>query len=207
MSDERIYHAINWKDRLIRRNEDLRSFTDIPVLVNEKGTELEMINLARSVQQLGDVVLDLDQVFKFIEKADQLRTSGFIDDLALLDVDEKARIKKLPYGVKSFKQACVTRPCLYILFNFRTRMYPAIANKDGSLYMNSNRMDEIMQIIRSSGDEDAYIPDFNPDDLDIWLQRACNEWSAANGFMPGDVKVVCYMVLMPESRDMNERCL
>lgn len=205
MSDERIYHATNWKDRLIRRNEELRSFTDIPVLVKEKGAELEMINLARSVQRFGEVVLDLDQVFEFIEKADQLKTSGFIDDLALLDADEKARIKKLPYGVKSFKRARVPQRCLYVLFNFRTRMYPAIANENGSVYINSNRMDDIMQIIRSSRDEDAYIPDFNPDDVDIWLQRACDEWSAVNGFLPGDVRVVCYMVLMPASRNIDKQ--
>lgn len=200
MNNERINHAINWKDRLIRRNEELKSFADIPVLVKEKDMELEMIHLAHSVQQLGDVVLDLDQVFEFIENADHLKTSGFIDDLALLDDDRKKKIKKLPLGIKSCKWAHVARPCLYALFSHRGRMYPAILNENGSVFMNSNKVDDIMQIIRSCPGEEPCVPDFDPDFIDTWLEKACNEWAASNRFMPGDIMIVCYMLLLPDSR-------
>ncbi len=131
MNNDRINHATNWKDRLVRRNEELKSFADIPVLVKEQDSELEMIHLAHSVQQIGDVVLDLDQVFEFIENADHLKTSGFIDDLALLDDERKKKIKKLPWGIKSYKITSVDRPLLYVLFSHRTRMFPSIINLDG----------------------------------------------------------------------------
>ncbi|HPV42478.1 MAG TPA: helicase-related protein [Spirochaetota bacterium] len=200
MNNERVNHATNWKDRLVRRNEELKSFADIPVLVKEQDSELEMIHLAHSVQQIGDVVLDLDQVFEFIENAEHLKTSGFIDDLALLDDDMRKKIMRHPFGIKSCKVAPVRKPSLYVLFSHRTRMFPAIMNEDGSVFLNSNKMDEIMQIIRSLPGEEPYMADFSPDDIDVWLQKACNEWAALNGFMPGGLKIVCYMPLVPKNK-------
>ncbi len=197
MENEKIYHALNWKNRLIKRNEEYTSFADIPVIVEKHDSEFEMINLARSVQQFGDVVLDLDQVFEFIEKADHLKTSGFIDDLASLGEQEIKKFGKLPYGIKSYKKTALRKPMLYVLFNHKTRSFPAIFNYDGSIELNSNNMDEIMSTIRSSPDDEAYISEIGPDDLDHWLKKSCNEWAAANGYMPDDIKIMCYMVLVP----------
>jgi len=196
MGNDRIYHALNWKNRLLKRNEEMKSFSDIPVLV-EKGSELEMVSLARAVRQFDDEVMDLDDVFEFIEKADQLKTSNFIDDLAELDESQSKKYRRLPYGIKSYKKTGLKKQCLYLLFNHNHRMYPAITDENGVVIFNSNKKDEIMQIIRSTRDEQPRVPDYDTDSLDRWLERSRNEWAAGNGFLPSEIKIVCYMVLIP----------
>ena len=196
MGDERIHHAMNWKDRLLNRGREFKSFADIPVIV-EKGSEVEMLQLARSVQQAGDSDLELDDILKFIDNAENIQTSSFIDDLAELEERQAREYRRLPDGIKSYKSAEVKENSLYLLFRKGQRLYPAICDGNGKVLINSNNMDEIMRIIRSESQEEPPVPCIEPDSLDKWIEISRNEWAAKNGFLPGELSIVCYMVLMP----------
>ena len=64
-----------------------------------------MISLARSIALFGDHDLNLDAVLKFIETADGLQTSGFIDDMAKVSNILKRQLLSLPMGVRSVKSS------------------------------------------------------------------------------------------------------
>jgi len=64
-----------------------------------------MINLAKSIALIGDHDIFMDKVLQFIETADKLHTSSFIDDIAIIDAKFKSDILSLPMGIRSIKQA------------------------------------------------------------------------------------------------------
>ncbi|HSV95458.1 MAG TPA: helicase-related protein [Spirochaetota bacterium] len=196
MANNRISHALNWKERLYARNKEFSSFADIPVMV-EKGSEFEMIELARSIGRFGDAELGLDQVFKFIENADQLKTSAFIDDLAALSPEELEALRNLPDGIKSYKKTEVKTPGLYALFSYRNRAYPVLFDRKGDILMDNDRMDEIMNLIRSDTGEEAYLAAMDPDEMDRWVARSRNTWAASRKIMPDDIAILCWMALLP----------
>ncbi len=196
MEREEIHLAANWKERLDRRNAELKTFTDIPVMVDKKS-EFQMVELADAIRRIEDADLDLDQVFDFIEKADSLYTTSFIDDLAKLEEKDILYFKKLPPGIKSFKKAGVESRSLYILFRIRQRVFPAVFNEEGSITMNSDKMDDIMHLIRSQEAEEEVFPDMDPDFLDRWIEKCRNTFAAARELVPDEVTILCIMVLMP----------
>ncbi|HNU92374.1 MAG TPA: helicase-related protein [Spirochaetota bacterium] len=196
MSNESIGHALNWRERLYARNREFSSFADIPVMV-EQGSEFEMVELARSVSRFGDAELELDEVFDFIERADRLRTSAFIDDLAALSPGDLEILRGLPAGIRSAKKAPVKSTALYALFAYRDRVYPALFGPGGDVLMDNDRMDEIMNLIRSTTDEEACRAPEDPDGMDLWLARSRNTWAAARKVMPEDIEVLCWMALVP----------
>ncbi|MEJ5362720.1 MAG: helicase-related protein [Spirochaetota bacterium] len=194
MEDDIIYHASRWKGRLLTRNEEIRSFAEIPVLV-EKGSEFEMIHLARSIALFGDHDLDLDEVLEFIETADGLHTSGFIDDIAKVDDALKRQLLSLPMGVRSVKSSRLKlEMVLYILFKCKNRFYPVLFDAQSKIMYDSDRMDDIMQIIRSAPEEDISAP--LPDDIDVWIMRAKHEWVIAHQFNTEEVMIDCAMVII-----------
>ncbi len=194
MEDDALYHALRWKDRLIMRNNEVRSIAEIPVLV-EKGSEFEMIQLARSIALFGDHDLNLDDVLQFIETADGLHTSGFIDDIAKLTDADKRKVMQLPMGIRSVKKSHLKEEkVLYILFKCKNRYYPVLFNYKGSIIYDSDRMDDIMKIIRSSIEEE--VDTLLPDDSDMWMMRAKKEWVIAHNFNSFDVMIDCAMVLI-----------
>ncbi len=198
MSNEKIRHAMNWQYRLLAKNREMKSFSDIPVLVEQhKGKDYEMLELARTVQNFGDADLDLDDVIKFIESADNLQTSSFIDDLAELDDTGVKYLRRLPQGIKSIKKTRVAADSLYILLSYKSsRLYPALFNRDGSMKLNSNRVDEIMHIIRSARDENPATPVIDPAEIDRWIEKSRNEWAIKNNYQSEHLSIVCYMLLV-----------
>jgi hypothetical protein len=60
MKNEKLHHALHWNQRLLTRNEELHSFSDIPVIVKQ-NEKFEMIALAGSMTTLGDSDLDLNR--------------------------------------------------------------------------------------------------------------------------------------------------
>lgn len=64
-----------------------------------------MINLAKSIALIGDHDIFMDKVLQFIETADKLHTSSFIDDIAIIDAKLKSDILSLSMGIRSIKQA------------------------------------------------------------------------------------------------------
>ncbi len=197
MKNEKLHHALHWNQRLLTRNEELHSFSDIPVIVKQ-NEKFEMIALAGSMTTLGDSDLDLNQVLNFIEKADNLQSSAFIDDLAKIDNDQIAEIMDLPDGIKSYKMANVKSQLLYLLLKYRERYYPVIFNRKGEIVLDSEKMDEIMNIIRSDEKEEACTPKILPEDLDLWVAHSLDAWAVSRKvFNQVDLHIVCMMVLVP----------
>ncbi|HOO72820.1 MAG TPA: helicase-related protein [Spirochaetota bacterium] len=197
MSNRHIHHALNWQNRLVAKNREMRSFADIPVMVEKKGEAFEMTELARCMQSFGDADLELDEVMQFIENSDHLSTSNFIDDLASIQDHELKKYLRLPDGIRSYKKAAVKEPNLYILFSSKTRLYPAIFNRHGRIVLNSNHVDEIMQVIRSLPDEETCHNLVDPFELDSWVEKSRNEWAARNNYIPELLTIKCLMVLFP----------
>jgi len=196
MERDDISHALNWMERLHKRGKELMTLADIPVIVERESNEFEMVQLAQSMNKLGDVDLNLDEVLDFIEKADQLQTSSFIDDLAQLDDDLKREIKKLPAGIKSYKLSKSYQKCIYILFEFRDRAYPVIFDVKGTILNDSDDMDDIMQIIRSTSDETPQLSLIDPDSIDQWIEICRNSWAAKRRIVPNELRIICQMVLL-----------
>ena len=194
MSSPSISHALNWNRRLHQRNRDFSSFADIPVIV-ERSDEFEMFDLARTMKQFDRVELNLDEVYSFIEKADGLHTSGFLDDLASLSDDDFRVLRRLPDGVRSFKEKSLESELLYMLIRFRNANYPALFDESGKLIVDHDRIDDIMGMIRSSRDETCSLTIPDVDRLDGWHDRAIQNWALAKDVSPEEITVRCLMVL------------
>jgi len=197
MQNDCVYHATRWKDRLLTRNKEITSFADIPVLVAEGGKDFEMIHLAKSIALFGDHDLNLDDVLQFIETADNLHTSSFIDDIAQVDEKIKREVLKLPSGIRSIRKSKLKEHMvLYVLFKCKNRYYPVLFDSKGNILYDSERMDEIMHVIRSLPDEE---PEYNADVLDAidaTLLKAKNEWIVKHQFQSHEVMIDCYCVLL-----------
>lgn len=194
MSREDIHHAMNWKHRLVSRGSDIHSLVEIPV-ITEHRQEYEMMELARSLETVGDASLELDEVLEFIESSDHLTSNSFIDTLARLPEEEKERILGLPRGFKSFKTSGGARDKLYLLLTSDGRKYPVLFNGDGSVNRDSESRDEIMSLIASEADEEAALPAISDHDLDIWISRSISSFAASRKLMPERIDIICAMVL------------
>lgn len=195
MTNPDIAHALNWNRRLHQRNREFSSFADIPVMV-EKSDEFEMVDLARSMGALGDIDLELDDVYRFIENADNLKTSNFLDDLALLGEGDARHFNSLPDGVKSFKKSTLAYNALYLLIRFKNGHYPVLFDEDADIIMGHERIDDIMNLVRSPASEEHAMDNFDLEELDRWYNRAISGWALKNGIEIDAFSVRCVMVLL-----------
>lgn len=194
MEHKEISHALNWNRRLHQRNKDFSSFAEIPVIV-EKSEEFEMFDLAKTMNQFENVELNLDDVYRFIENADNLRTSSFIDDLAVLGDEDVKNFRRLPDGIKSYKNSPLDFDALYALIRFRNGYYPAIFNDNGNLVMDDDKIDEIMNLIRSAEDEEYSVSFSDTFRLDRWYNKAVKNWAVIKKVSVDEISVRCIMVL------------
>ena len=200
MSDPRLHMALNWRRRLIERDRQHRSFADIPVLLDGSRDEegLEMAALAQQLQDFDrEVRLGLDETLRFIENAEHLQTSSFLDDLARLSEADIAQVRGLPQGFRSVRAvAGATR--LFVLFQYRRRFYATLFDGQGKVVFNSERRDEIMSAIRCTRDEPIASPHMCPDDdtLDRWIDTARDAWAGARGLDAGAVQAVCALAMI-----------
>jgi len=189
-----LNHALNWNKRLHQRNKDFSSFADIPVIV-EKSDEFEMFDLAKTISTFDKQELNLDDVYKFIENADNLQTSSFIDDLAVLEDDDIKEFKRLPDGIRSFKNSNLESESLYMLIRYRNAFYPALFMGNGDIAMDHDKIDEIMKSIRSSKEEDYSIRFTDITRLDSWYNRSIKKWASEKKVNIEEITVRCMMVL------------
>jgi hypothetical protein len=157
-----------------------------------------MIQLARGLHQFDEVDLDLDEIMTFIQQSEQLETTSFYDDLAMISFEDASHIRQLPPGIRTAR-AIKGAKRLFILFQYRKRFYPAMFDKNGRLRINSENPDEIMKAIRPEHNETrapiALYPE--DDEFDEWIENAKINWSEANNYDIGKIQVVCAMALIP----------
>lgn len=165
----------------MERSRQHRSFADIPVMlegIQQSGEEgLEMAVLAQDLQESGDVSLDLDQTLAFVEQADRLRTSSFLDDLASLTAGDREEALALPAG---FRSARLTdeQTQLFLLLQHRRRFHATLFDHRGYLVFDAELRDRIMEAIRCGRDEPAAPASLYPDDdaFDRWIDSSRHEW-------------------------------
>ncbi len=194
MENQQVSLATNWRDRLTEKDSEVRSFSDIPFMV-EQGGRFEMANLARSMSKIGSVDLNLNEVLEFLENSNEIRSTSFIDDLALLNDDLVKELRMLPPYIRSFKKSGVREKQLYILFIYGTRYFPILFNREGDIIRDSIRMDDIMEEIRSLPEEDPLYSEIS--DLDSWVELCRNRYAGRRGIMPDELQISCLMVLVP----------
>ncbi|HPH03939.1 MAG TPA: helicase-related protein [Spirochaetota bacterium] len=195
MEEPRIRHACKWKERLHNRSKEFSSFAEIPVLV-DTDERFSMVDLAQSMCRLDDEIeLDVSQVYEFIEKADALKTSSFLDDLALLTLDEARRLQRLPDGIKSFKDSGLPHPLLYVLFRYKDSCFPALFDLKGKLLMDHVQIDEIMRMIRANEDEEPLVRLGDNLNLDELCNTVIKSWATEKNVSLDDFSIRCFMIL------------
>lgn len=197
MKNPDIHLAMNWEARLLQRNREHSSFADIPVMMEkDRGrAEMEMFQLASTMQDFGTVDLELDEAIHFIENAEQLRTTPFLDDLALLDETEVRRIRLIPPGFRSFREA--KRPGLFVLFNYGSRFCPVLFSAGGVIELDIERQDAIMNRIRCTAEELRLSPFQIPQPAvsDAELQRARERWAQKHEIDHREVTIICALFM------------
>jgi superfamily II DNA or RNA helicase len=213
MNHPEIRLAMNWKKRLQQRSAEYSSFSRIPVIVESSAEQssqgFEMFSLADALSEIPDAAIDIEEAIGFIENADELRTSPFLDDLSLIDEGQGREIKKLPAGFRSYKKAAgpagATRTgyskYLYLLIRYHGRYFPAMFTESGAVYLDFENGDKIMEMIRSEPNEPAaFSGDIgtskNHADIDPWIDQAAQAWARKRKVDVALVQVICAMALL-----------
>lgn len=143
------------------------------------------------------VLINLDDVLNFIETADGLHTSSFLDDIATIDETLEQHILRLPMGIRSVKKSYLKQDkVLYILFKSKNRYYPVLFDFKGKIIFDSDKMNDIMHIIRSESNEEIAVAPMTNDEIDAWIMRSKNKWIIKHHFTSTDVMVDCAMVII-----------
>jgi superfamily II DNA or RNA helicase len=192
MSHPGINHAMNWHNRLRKRNEDFSSFAEIPVIV-EKSEEYEMFDLAKSLEHFEEVDMDFDEAYRFIENSDSLKTSSYIDDLASLPEHERKRLMRLPHGMRSIKYKSGSNASLYLLIRYKNHYYPALFNKDGEMITDNDRIDDIMRLVRSKPEEQCAPVTLSVEQSDTLIQKSVQNWVLKKQVESVDVSIRCLL--------------
>jgi superfamily II DNA or RNA helicase len=202
MSNPQVHMAMNWERRLLERNRQHQSFADIPVLLetDQRVSEVghEMIDLARQLRAHDhNVNLDLDETMRFIENAEKLQTSSFLDDLAVLSVEDRLRVAQLPPGFRSARLG-TGKAQLFVLLRHRRRHFAVLFDQDARIVMDNIRRDAIMNVIRCKHDEPIAPPSKYPDDdvLDEWLDRSLETWAQEHDVALNEIGIVCSLAIV-----------
>ena len=195
------YMAVNWGKRLSHYGEQHRAFAEIPVILGtgDKEEAWEMMELANEMQHFDEVDLDFDEVMKFIQHADQLQTTSFYDDLAMISLDDATFYRTLPPAIRTARSVR-GRKQLFVLFQYQSRHYPALFDEQGNMQLGSEDPDAIMKIIRCSRSEPKTAVEAYPDDdeFDQWIEIAKVNWAEHLAVTEiHRVTIVCVMALMP----------
>ncbi|CAG0988979.1 hypothetical protein ANAEL_02182 [Anaerolineales bacterium] len=205
MDHERIRHARNWEHRLQERSRQHRSLAQIPVMVHKESQqggmtqEIEMEKLGREMFLATDASadLDLEQVMEFLHTVEDLTTSTFYNDLAI--IPNQNEILKLPAGIRSAMNKPGRKRLFLLLRRGRNRIDTVIADVHGKPMDESNRRDDVMRIIRclpetAKATFESYP---NEDEFDLWIERTRQHWADQNGLDPGKFQVICAMAIVP----------
>jgi hypothetical protein len=205
MDHKRIRHARNWEHRLQERSRQHRSLAQIPVMVHRESQqsgmtqELEMEKLGREMYLASDdgADLDLEQVMEFLQTVEDLTTSTFYNDLAI--ISNQNEILKLPAGIRSAMNRPGRKRLFLLLRRSRNRIDTVVADIHGKPMEESNRRDDVMRMIRCFPETEKASFESYPseDEFDMWIERARHNWAKQNGLDATKLQVLCAMALAP----------
>jgi len=198
MQKKEFYLAVRWKDRLMTRNRELKSFSDLPVLHEDSESEdVEMISLAGALQKFSETEMSLEDVLSFIENSDHLYTSSFLKDLSMISGDFADDILKLPEGFSSVRE--MKQKGIYILFKYNRTYYPVFFDENGGIQLNSESADKIMNLIRCSKESEAPYS-WTAEDrkrCERLLENCKTAFSMDRGMKTMNLKIDCFIYLVP----------
>jgi superfamily II DNA/RNA helicase len=205
MDHERIRHARNWERRLQERSRQHRSLAQIPVMVHKESQqnnmtqELEMEKLGREMYLAEEDIadLDLEQVMEFIQSVEDLTTSTFYNDLAM--IQNQNEILELPAGIRSAVNKPGRKRLFLLLKRGRNHVDTVLADAYGRPLDESHRRDDVMRAIRCQPDTPraSFASYPNEDDFDLWIEQARRFWAEKNGLDPAKFQVVCALAIIP----------
>lgn len=205
MDHKRIRHARNWEHRLQERSRQHRSLAQIPVMVHRESQqqgmtqELEMEKLGREMFLTSDdgADLDLEQVMEFLHTVEDLTTSTFYNDLAI--ISNQNEILKLPAGIRSAMNKPGRKRLFLLLKRGKNRIDTIIADVHGKPMEESYRRDDVMRIIRCLPETAKATFESFPqeDEFDLWIERTRLNWTKQNGLDSGKIQVICALALVP----------
>ena len=197
MDHERIRHARNWERRLQERSRQHRSLAQIPVMVHKESQqssltqELEMEKLGREMFLAADssADLDLDQVMVFLQSVEDLTTSTFYNDLAI--IPNQNEILNLPAGIRSSMMKPGRKRLFLLLRRGRNHIDTVLADIQGYPLDESRRRDDIMRMIRCFPETPKAPFEIYPqeDEFDAWIERTRLHWANQNGVDRGILQV------------------
>ncbi len=209
LDNPRLRNARRWKTRLQERNDQHRSFSQIPVLIREENRSsvegFEMEQLANELYERQETELDLDEVLDFIQNADTLTTSTFYKDLA--NISYPADVTRLPAGIRSARISNGKKR-LFVLFRYGTRQYQAgLFDEKGKLIKDGDKREIAMRAIRCSVDEPKAPAHLYPEDdeFDLWIERARQNWAQKHKVQPAGLQIICAMALLAENEIKEEK--
>ena len=207
MGHEGVRHARNWERRLQDRSRQHRSLAQIPVLVHQESQNqpqeyiMETLGREMYLAQEESADMDLDQVMEFIQSVDDLTTSRFYNDMAV--ISNRDELRNLPLGIRSAMVRPGPKRLFLLLRRGRSHVYTVLADARGRHLDESLRREAVMNLIRCEPNTerapfDVY-PD--PDDFDIWIERSRQDWAQYNGIDdPSRLQIVCALALVPGKR-------
>jgi len=148
MKDENIAMAGNWMSRLEKRTQDYSSFSELPVLLKNAKNEIQFFELSRQLMSNKESDLDLNDALKFIESADEIRTSSALDDLSEISESEFSRISSIRKRFRSVAKIEKPEKKMFLLAEVQTRTYACWFNEDASFYLNPNHQTEVLQFLK-----------------------------------------------------------
>jgi superfamily II DNA or RNA helicase len=199
-----IRHARNWKDRLHERSRQHRSLAQIPVMVYEESRkanwnrEYEMEKLGREMYLAGEDYTDMDlqEVLEFLQTTDDLTTSTFYNDLAL--IENREEILSLPPGIRSAMKASGKKRLFLLLKRGRNHIDTVLADNHGVPLAESWRREDIMRAIRCLPETPKASFDLYPndDEFDAWIENTREKWAKQMNIQPYQMKVLCALALV-----------
>ena len=141
--------------------------------------------------------LDLDQVMVFLQSVEDLTTSTFYNDLAI--IPNQDNILKLPAGIRSAMNKPGRKRLFLLLRRGRNHIDTVLADAYGRSMEESRRRDDVMRVIRCLPETDKATFETYPgeDEFDLWIERARRYWADQNGLDPAKLQVICAMAIVP----------
>jgi hypothetical protein len=160
---------------------------------------MEMEKLGREMFLAKDTSadLDLDQVMEFLQTVEDLTTSTFYNDLAIIPNQDD--ILKLPAGIRSAMNKPGRKRLFLLLRRGRNHIDTVLADVQGNPLDESRRRDDVMRVVRCLPETPkAKFETYpNEDEFDLWIERARHQWAKQNGLDSTKLQLLCALALVP----------
>src|SRR5690606_8586256 len=132
--------------------------------------------------------LDLEQVMEFLHTVEDLTTSTFYNDLAIIP-NQSERLK-LPAGIRSAMNKPGRKRLFLLLRRGRNRIDTVVADVYGRPMEESHRRDDAMRLVRCFPEtpKASFESYPNEDEFDTWIERTRRNWAEQHDLDPAKLQ-------------------